>query len=188
MVFFSSKQLHYSDSPSLSPQSDGDISIGVATPPTEDHHDHGHQLAAEVPKKRTGRTEEGFQGDAPPGLPWREEPQREQVVGLPQLRRLRLAPPHPDLTRRHRRQEGGGGGRRDVPPATAADEEEHSIRSTTTTAADDVYSYCVEEEELEVVDLPRLLSEMAEGLLLSPPPSYVESCNAEERDWWLWNH
>ncbi|CAL1375457.1 unnamed protein product [Linum trigynum] len=72
-------------------------------------------------------------------------------------------------------------------PATAADEEEHSI-SSTTTAADDVYSYCVEEEELEVVDLPRLLSEMAEGLLLSPPPSYVESCNAEERDWWLWNN
>ncbi|CAI0414354.1 unnamed protein product [Linum tenue] len=73
-------------------------------------------------------------------------------------------------------------------PAAAADEEEHSIRSTTT-AADDVYSSCyVEEGELEVVDLPRLLSEMAEGLLLSPPPSYVESCNAEERDWWLWNH
>ncbi|CAI0414343.1 unnamed protein product [Linum tenue] len=73
------------------------------------------------------------------------------------------------------------------------DEEERSIRSTTTTAADDeiddVYSSCyVEEGELEVVDLPRLLSEMAEGLLLSPPPSYVESCNAEERDWWLWNN
>ncbi|CAI0414341.1 unnamed protein product [Linum tenue] len=48
-------------------------------------------------------------------------------------------------------------------------------------------SYGVE-GELEVVDLPRLLSEMAEGLLLSPPPSYVESCNAEERDWWLWNN
>ncbi|CAI0414342.1 unnamed protein product [Linum tenue] len=77
--------------------------------------------------------------------------------------------------------------------AAAADEEERSIRSTTTTAADDeiddVYSSCyVEEGELEVVDLPRLLSEMAEGLLLSPPPSYVESCNAEERDWWLWNN
>ncbi|CAI0414352.1 unnamed protein product, partial [Linum tenue] len=82
----------------------------------------------------------------------------------------------------------GGGSETEAADAAAADEEEHSIRSTTT-AADDVYSSCyVEEGELEVVDLPRLLSEMAEGLLLSPPPSYVESCNAEERDWWLWNH
>ncbi|CAI0414351.1 unnamed protein product, partial [Linum tenue] len=61
----------------------------------------------------------------------------------------------------------------------AADEHEH---------VDNNGSCYVEEGELEVVDLPRLLSEMAEGLLLSPPPSYVESCNAEERDWWLWNH
>ncbi|CAI0414357.1 unnamed protein product, partial [Linum tenue] len=96
----------------------------------------------------------GFSGDAPPGLPWREEPERRQVglrapraqhrdtclarnlpgpgnggpgprrggtglpreVGLPQLRRLRLAASHPGFHRHRRRQEGGGRGRRDVSP------------------------------------------------------------------------
>ncbi|CAI0414350.1 unnamed protein product [Linum tenue] len=224
MVFFSSKQLHYSDSPSLSPEPDGDISIGVATPPTEDRHDHGHQLAAEVPKKRTGRRV--FRETRHPvyrgvrsrkGDKWVCE-LREPVTGTrvwlgtytnPEMAArahdvaalafrgksaclnfadsawrlpIPISPGATDVRR------AAAEGAEMFRPAAAADEEEHSIRSTTT-AADDVYSSCyVEEGELEVVDLPRLLSEMAEGLLLSPPPSYVESCNAEERDWWLWNH
>ncbi|CAL1401172.1 unnamed protein product [Linum trigynum] len=58
----------------------------------------------------------------------------------------------------------------------------------------------VEAEEEEELEMPRLLSEMAEGPLLSPPPSYgygagrggvEESCDCEGNggyDWTLWNH
>ncbi|CAI0476484.1 unnamed protein product [Linum tenue] len=57
-----------------------------------------------------------------------------------------------------------------------------------------------EEEEEEELEMPRLLSEMAEGPLLSPPPSYgygggrggvEESCDCDANggyDWTLWNH
>ncbi|CAI0414346.1 unnamed protein product [Linum tenue] len=85
--------------------------------------------------------------------------------------------------------------------AAAAEEQEYSTAAGETSHSDgDVFSYV---EELEPVEeLPKLLSEMAEGLLLSPPPpsygaesdgwSYVERCgndnNNDDYDWSLWHY
>ncbi|CAL1375459.1 unnamed protein product [Linum trigynum] len=77
----------------------------------------------------------------------------------------------------------------------AADEQEH-VDNGGDSYRNDVVFYVEAEEELE---MPRLLSEMAEGLLLSPPPcygggwSYVEERSggdnniAAEYDWSLWS-
>ncbi|CAI0414356.1 unnamed protein product [Linum tenue] len=79
----------------------------------------------------------------------------------------------------------------------AADEHEHVDNNGGGSNRNDVVFYVEAEEELE---MPRLLSEMAEGLLLSPPPcygdgwSYVEERSggdnnniAAEYDWSLWS-
>ncbi|CAI0476524.1 unnamed protein product [Linum tenue] len=86
-------------------------------------------------------------------------------------------------------------------PATPAEQEEEcKDNGDDIDSSNDTNIVLRKVEAEEELEMPRLLSEMAEGPLLSPPPSYgygggrggvEESCDCDANggyDWTLWNH
>ncbi|CAI0476513.1 unnamed protein product [Linum tenue] len=229
-MVFSSQQLHYSDySSSSSPASDC-----TGTTSAVNNHSH-HQLAAEVPKKRTGRRV--FRETRHPvyrgvrsrkGGKWVSE-LREPVTGtrvwLGTYTNPEMAARAHDVAALAYRGKSAclnfadSAWRLPVPattdqieirraaaeaaelfrprsPAPAADEQEYN-----TVCMNDENGETDHMEEVELVQMPELLPEMVEGLLIISSPvsygaesdgwSYVESCdndNNDDYDWSLWNY
>ncbi|CAI0476514.1 unnamed protein product [Linum tenue] len=212
-MVFSSQQLHYSDySSSSSPASDC-----TGTTSAVNNHSH-HQLAAEVPKKRTGRRV--FRETRHPvyrgvrsrkGGKWVSE-LREPVTGtrvwLGTYTNPEMAARAHDVAALAYRGKSAclnfadSAWRLPVPATTdqieirrAAAEAAELFRPRSPAPAAD------EQEEVELVQMPELLPEMVEGLLIISSPvsygaesdgwSYVESCdndNNDDYDWSLWNY
>ncbi|CAL1401175.1 unnamed protein product [Linum trigynum] len=230
-MVFNSQQLHQSsESSSSSPASNGS-----GTPSLPGNHSH-HQLAAEVPKKRTGRRV--FRETRHPvyrgvrrrkGNKWvceLREPNTGTRVWLGTHATPEMAARAHDVAALAYRGKSACLNFADsawrLPVPASADQDD--IRSAAAEAAemfrpggpatpaeqeeeckdngDDSSNDTKVEAEEEELEMPRLLSEMAEGPLLSPPPSYgygggrggvEESCDCDcdangGYDWTLWNH
>ncbi|CAI0476485.1 unnamed protein product [Linum tenue] len=220
-VFGSTQQLHYSQRQS-SYDSSSSASNGSGTTSSDNQQ---HQLAAEVPKKRTGRRV--FRETRHPvyrgvrsrkGDKWvceLREPTTGTRVWLGTHATAEMAARAHDVAALAYRGKSAclnfadSAWRLPVPAST----DQLDVRRAAAEAAaiDDIDSSndtnivlrkveAEEEEEEEELEMPRLLSEMAEGPLLSPPPSYgygggrggvEESCDCDANggyDWTLWNH
>ncbi|CAI0476486.1 unnamed protein product [Linum tenue] len=217
-VFGSTQQLHYSQRQS-SYDSSSSASNGSGTTSSDNQQ---HQLAAEVPKKRTGRRV--FRETRHPvyrgvrsrkGDKWvceLREPTTGTRVWLGTHATAEMAARAHDVAALAYRGKSAclnfadSAWRLPVPASTdqldvrrAAAEAAAMFRPGAEAEAADVLE-AEEEEEEEELEMPRLLSEMAEGPLLSPPPSYgygggrggvEESCDCDANggyDWTLWNH
>ncbi|CAI0476482.1 unnamed protein product [Linum tenue] len=247
-VFGSTQQLHYSQRQS-SYDSSSSASNGSGTTSSDNQQ---HQLAAEVPKKRTGRRV--FRETRHPvyrgvrsrkGDKWvceLREPTTGTRVWLGTHATAEMAARAHDVAALAYRGKSAclnfadSAWRLPVPASTdqldvrrAAAEAAAMFRPGAEAEAADVHEHITgggdyadngdsndnndvvreevegeveaeEEEEEEELEMPRLLSEMAEGPLLSPPPSYgygggrggvEESCDCDANggyDWTLWNH
>ncbi|CAI0476527.1 unnamed protein product [Linum tenue] len=217
-VFGSTQQLHYSQRQS-SYDSSSSASNGSGTTSSDNQQ---HQLAAEVPKKRTGRRV--FRETRHPvyrgvrsrkGDKWvceLREPTTGTRVWLGTHATAEMAARAHDVAALAYRGKSAclnfadSAWRLPVPASTdqldvrrAAAEAAAMFRPGAETEAADVHEHIAVEAE-EELEMPRLLSEMAEGPLLSPPPSYgygggrggvEESCDCDANggyDWTLWNH
>ncbi|CAI0476526.1 unnamed protein product [Linum tenue] len=240
-VFGSTQQLHYSQRQS-SYDSSSSASNGSGTTSSDNQQ---HQLAAEVPKKRTGRRvfretrHPVYRGVRSRGVRSRKgskwvcelrEPNTGTRVWLGTHATPEMAARAHDVAALAYRGKSAclnfadSAWRLPVPasadqedirraaaeaaemfrpggPATPAEQEEEcKDNGDDIDSSNDTNIVLRKVEAEEELEMPRLLSEMAEGPLLSPPPSYgygggrggvEESCDCDANggyDWTLWNH